>query len=376
MSKKHKFYYSFFRPLVIVFLYIKFGYRFKKIKVPESPYIVLSNHNTDFDPLFVGVSFPKQMYFVASEHIARWPLAYKFLKHAFAPIIRYKGTTASSTVIEMLRTVKKGANVCMFAEGARSWDGVTMPINPATGKVVKKAKCGLITYKITGGYFTSPNWSQGNPRRGPISGAPVNIYTKEQIDAMSVDEINEIIAKDLYEDAYERQISAPKKYKGKNIAYKMENMLFKCPDCGAMDSMKSQGDMVSCSKCGFSFKYTEYCMLEGGPFTTVKDLFAWQNEEVKKDAQKNISYTSQSAKLVTIANHVETVVCEGSLEMNSKEIRCADIVIEIEKIQDLAMHGRRAIVFSTKDAYYELLPLEESNVLKYHLLYNEYKNQQ
>lgn len=42
--------------------------------LPEN-YIVLSNHVTDYDPLLVGVSFPGQMYFVASEHITRWDIA-------------------------------------------------------------------------------------------------------------------------------------------------------------------------------------------------------------------------------------------------------------------------------------------------------------
>lgn len=336
--------------------------------------MVLSNHNTDWDPLFVGVSSKKQMYFVASEHIARWKVAYKFLKFAFDPIIRYKGTTATASVIDMLRAVRNGANVCMFAEGARSWDGVTQQISPATGKVVKKAKCTLITYKIQGGYFVSPNWSQEGLRKGPIYGAPVNVYTKEQIESMSVDEINEAIQKDLYEDAYAKQIENPKKYKGKQIAYKMENLLFKCPKCGAMDTIRSQKDTVTCEKCGMSFKYTEYCMLEGIDFKTVKELAAWQREQVAKDAANNVSYTSAGGKLIEIDKHVETVCSEGPIYMNHSTIACGDVTVPLASVIDLTMHGRRAIVFSTKEKYYELLPSQESNVLKYHLLYNEYKN--
>ena len=145
------------------------------------------------------------MYFVASEHIARWKLAYRFIKYGFDPIIRYKGTTATTTVMEMLRAVRAGENVCMFPEGARSWDGVTAPIVGSTGKVIKSARCGLITYRIQGGYFVSPNWSEGGTRRGKIRGKVAHVYTREQIKAMSVEEINAAIAEDLYEDAYDRQ---------------------------------------------------------------------------------------------------------------------------------------------------------------------------
>lgn len=35
--------------------------------------------------------------------------------------------------------IKKGENVCMFAEGVRTWDGVTCPIAETTGQMVKRA---------------------------------------------------------------------------------------------------------------------------------------------------------------------------------------------------------------------------------------------
>ena len=122
MRKRHKILWFFIRIFVICFTFIKFGYRFKVPKNLPENYIVLSNHTTDFDPLFVATSFKKDMRYVASEHIARWKHAYKFIKFAFDPILINKGTTAASTVKEMLRTVRNGTNLCMFAEGSRTWN--------------------------------------------------------------------------------------------------------------------------------------------------------------------------------------------------------------------------------------------------------------
>ena len=201
MKIKYKFFYTVLRPLVNLFLKIKFGYRCEKAKDLPDKYIVLSNHTTDFDVLFVAMSFKKQMFFVGSEHISRWKNAYKFLRFAFKPILRPKGTVAASTVKEILKTVRKGSNVCIFAEGVRSWDGVSSPIAESTGKLIKSAKCALVTYRITGGYFVSPMWSEIGTRKGEVFGPPVNVYTKEQLAEMSVDEINEIIKNDLHEDA-------------------------------------------------------------------------------------------------------------------------------------------------------------------------------
>ena len=372
MNKRHQIYYRLLHPLVVLFLWIRFGYRFKRAKNLPETYIVLSNHTTDYDPILVGASFNRQMYFVASEHIARWPLAYKFLKHCFAPIIRYKGTTATATVMEMLRAVKAGRNVCMFAEGNRSWDGDTAEISPATGKVVKSARCGLVTYRIEGGYFVSPRWGKGL-RRGRLYGAPVNVYTKEQIAAMSVDEINEVINRDLHEDAYARQLESPAKYKGKYPAEQMESLLFICPGCHGIDTMHSQGDTMTCSNCSASFRYNEYGMLEGAPVKTIKEFAAWQRELVQEAAKAGESYSAPMGRLVTVSQSVESLVAEGPVTLNGENLSCADYQIAVADILDMEMHGRRALVFSTKEAYYELKPSEEVSTVKFKLLYEAYK---
>lgn len=329
---------------------------------------------TDYDPVFVAASFDKQMYFVASEHTTRWGVASKFLKNCFEPIVRYKGTTAASTVIDMLKKVREGKCVCMFAEGARSWDGVTAYIQPATGKVVKTAKCALVTYRMEGGYFVSPNWSEGSgTRKGHIQGKVVNVYTREQLAQMSVKEINEAIANDLHEDAYERQLSNPVKHQGKNIAERMENVLFICPKCGAVDSMHSAGDTVRCDKCDLSFRYNEYAMLEGAPFETVKELFAWEKQEVIKASESGAVYTSSSGELHTVSKGEEVLIAEGAVSFSGEMLVCGEVEIPFTSILDLAMHGWHSLVFSTTEAYYDLTIGKESNALKFHLLYEAYQ---
>ena len=84
MNRRHTLFYTTLRPLVALFLKLKFGYRYETVKDVPGNYIVLSNHATDYDPLFVGVAFPKQMYFVASEHIARWKRFFKLLNYFLA----------------------------------------------------------------------------------------------------------------------------------------------------------------------------------------------------------------------------------------------------------------------------------------------------
>ena len=356
-------------------MFFKFGFRYQREKGLPETFIVLSNHVTDFDPLFVALSFHEKMYFVCSEHVARWKLLYKFLSYCFAPIVRYKGTTAASTVMEVLRTVRKGYNVCMFAEGARCWNGVTAPILPSTGKMAKSARCALVTFKIQGGYFVSPRWSEGGTRRGPISGGVVNVYTREQLAEMSVTEINAAITRDLHEDAYERQLAAPARYKGKQVAVRMENMLFYCPCCRGMNTITSRRDVVSFRACGMTFRYTEYGLLEGEGLEhkTVKDLFSWQMRQVEQDVKDQVVYTAPDGILKSIDNHVETMVSQGTVSMDGDRLACGEVQIPLADITDMDMHGKNALVFSVKSTYYELIPDRSAGALKFHMMYQCYK---
>lgn len=371
MNKKHVFFWNLARPLVILFAKIRFGFQFKKAENLPEKYIVLSNHVTDYDMVFLICSFPRQMYFVASEHIARWKTLYAFLKYAAEPIMRYKGTVAASTVVEALRKIKAGASVCIFAEGIRTWDGVTCPILPSTGKMIKSAKCGLVTYKISGGYFVSPGWSDSGLRKGPISGAPVNIYTKEQIQAMSVDEINEIIRRDLYENAYEKQLNNPQKYTGTNLAKGLDNLFYICPVCRKAEALSSEGNTLKCNSCQSTFTYNEFGFLENAPFKTVRDYALWQQEQVVRLVENNILLTANQAVLKKIVKHEETILAEGTVTIDTSSISCKDISFSMDKISDMDITGRHGLVFSIGKDYYELKT--KGNAVKFLHYYRAYK---
>lgn len=356
------------RPLVGVFLRIKFGYTWTRAEGLPDNYIVLSNHTTNFDPLMVYMSFDRPMYFVASEHISRWGFAYKLLKIFFDPILRYKGSVASRTVKEILQKVRQGENVCFFAAGNRTWDGTPCPILPSTGKLVQKSKCGLVTYRLEGGYFAEPRWREGgSTRKGRVHGGPVNVYTAQQLAAMTPDEINEIIRRDLHEDAYDRQLADPVPYKSRKQAEGIENLVYLCPFCGDMDSLCSYDDTVECVHCGQHFRYDEYGMLEGLPFTTLRELSLWQQEETRKAAAEGKGCSSDGGTLVMVAEGKVTPVSMGRVLLTPEALCCGSVHIPLSTISELDIHGKHKIVFTAGRNYYELTP--GGSALKFVLFY-------
>lgn len=373
---RHNFLYRLLRPLVAIFLKCKFRYKYEKAKNLPKNYIVLSNHTTDFDPVFVATSFNRPMYFVASEHITRWKTAYKLLDFAFNPIIRYKGTVAASTVMETLRRVKYGENVCLFAEGVRSWNGETGPILPSTAKMIKSAKCGLVTYKLTGGYFVSPNWSTSKVRRGKVRGNIVNIYTAEQLSQMTEEEIYNIITTDLYENAYERQLSELNKYKGKKLAEGIENIIYICPKCGEHDTLVSLNDTVTCSKCGHSFRYNKYGILEGTTHKTVYNLYNHEMTILKKDVAAKKAYTAPTATISKIErNHIKESLGEGKLTIDPDTLKCGKNEFITKNIQDMAIYGKHGLVFTYDNEYYEIIPDKKYSALQFLVYYKAVKSQ-
>ncbi|MDR0929249.1 MAG: 1-acyl-sn-glycerol-3-phosphate acyltransferase, partial [Oscillospiraceae bacterium] len=202
-QRRLAFFFGAFRP-VVRGIAAYFGYAHDKPLRLNRPTLILSNHNTDLDPAFLMLAFKNPLHFVASEHVFRWGLVSRLIRFFFQPIARQKGGSDAHAAMEIARTLRRGAHVCLFAEGNRSVDGITAPISPATGMLAKASGADLITFRLTGGYFTQPRWAAGF-RRGRMRGEVVGHYPAETLREMTKEAINDIIRRDLREDAYARQ---------------------------------------------------------------------------------------------------------------------------------------------------------------------------
>ena len=136
--RRHVFVWKALRPLAKLICWIKFGFTCEKTNV-KGPYLLVSNHVTNWDPILVACSFPEQTYFVTSEHLLRAGLGGKLVGWLQSPIPRQKSGSAASTVLTMMRYLRRGMNVCVFPEGNRTWDGVTAEFLPSIGKLARSS---------------------------------------------------------------------------------------------------------------------------------------------------------------------------------------------------------------------------------------------
>lgn len=359
--KRHLLIWRFMRQPVKLFLKIKFHFSYEKAPHIDGPFLLVSNHTTDLDPLMVGCSFRKHMYFVASEHLYRRGFLSALLKWGFAPIARIKGSMDTVSAMKILRSLRRNENIGLFAEGDRSWDGLTGKIHPTTVRLLRASKAALVTYRISGGYLTTPRWSD-SMRRGKMYGRCIGVYPPEQLQAMTDDEIENIINIDICEDAYEEQRGEAVAYEGERLAEKLETAIYACPKCFKLCTLKSKNDMFSC-ECGLSVKYNVYGFFEGPnrPFDTVTEWDRWQEDFLRKAAAQTENFgdrpifRDEGQTLWEIADdHSEKLVAEGTMALYKDRFVLGDFEVPLEKLYHMSLYGREMIVFSAEGRNFEI----------------------
>lgn len=333
--------------------------------------MVLCNHNTDWDPILLSQAFPNYMSYVASEHIFRWGFKSKVIKFCVDPIARLKGTTAVTTVREILNKIKSGTSVCIFAEGNRSFNGITNEILPSTGKLAKLSGVTLVTYKFIGGYLTSPRWSK-SLRRGKMEGKIVKVYSPEELKNMKPDEINSAIKRDLFVDAYADQEREKIAYKGENLAEHLETTLCICPKCGKMGTMKSSGDDFFCTFCSFKVSYSEYGYFEGEdvPYKTVLSWDNFQNEKLLD----YLPFTDENISAKEIfSNHTEKVLPTKNLYLDKDKIKFGNLEFSLDKVSGISLRQTQVVNITCDDRFFELDSANPVCTRKYMLAINKLK---
>ena len=341
-----------------------YGFHPEKANVGKGPFLITANHNGELDPAFLALSFSEHMYFVSSEHVFRKGFVSWLLVYFFAPIARVKGMTDAIAALNIIRHVKKGTNVCLFAEGNRSYNGVTGPIFPATGKLAKATGASLVTYRLEGGYLTTPRWSK-TTRKGFMRGYVVNVYSPEQLKQMTPEEVNDHIREDIMEDAYERQLSKPYLYKGKNPAKGLEDAIYFCPVCGKTGTLHGEKDVFQCT-CGMRVRYAPTGFFEKvaetdpePPFRTVRDWDYWQDKRILEYAASlqddEIAYSDEGVILIAVgAKHKDRVAEIAKLSISKNAMSVGSHVFPLDRVSSMGLVGVYKMVFSMDGASYEL----------------------
>jgi len=128
--------------------------------------LILSTHQSNFDPILVGVAFSDRLNYVARRSL--------FSNPAFAAFIRLldaieldRDRSGLAGLKETLKRLKANQKVLVFPEGTRSPDGKINQIKPGFLAVARRSQVPLVPLAITGAFETLPRGSIW-PRRYPL----------------------------------------------------------------------------------------------------------------------------------------------------------------------------------------------------------------
>ena len=109
--------------------------------------IIAANHESYFDPPFIGSSLPRPINYLARENIfSHWLSGFFFRGLNAVPVDR-EGGGAKGLKIILERLLKKNG-IIIFPEGTRSFDGEMLPAQAGIGLTVIKSQAPVVPVRI------------------------------------------------------------------------------------------------------------------------------------------------------------------------------------------------------------------------------------
>jgi 1-acyl-sn-glycerol-3-phosphate acyltransferase len=121
----------------------------------EGGALVLSNHQSLFDPVLVGLTLDRRLNYMARETLFAFAPFRWLIKSLDAIPIDREGLGLAG-LKETLRRVKRGEWVLIFPEGTRSPNGEVARLKPGFAALAKRAKVALVPVGIEGAYQAWP----------------------------------------------------------------------------------------------------------------------------------------------------------------------------------------------------------------------------
>jgi 1-acyl-sn-glycerol-3-phosphate acyltransferase len=211
--------------------------------------LLVANHVTLFDPIWVYDVLRRPVYFVATEELFRSRLVGALVRF-FKAFPKRKAAQDMKTVRAMITILKKGGLVGVYPEGVRTWDGTNSPLIPTIARLIRRLRVPVYTCRLDGGYLTLPRWT-GKWRRLPVRLVFNRLYGVEEIPD-SEEKILEDIAREIRNREYELDIPELRK-KLKGLAVGVQRVLYRCPSCHTVESLEPvrpvTTNQVECRSC-------------------------------------------------------------------------------------------------------------------------------
>ena len=375
IKKANNFNFWFLKLFIRPALYLIYRFRFdmKSSRGIKRPCLILANHQTGFDQLGLSMGFGFGINYVATDTIFRHGLLSKIMVLLVRPIPFSKGSSDLTALKHMINVIKSGGSVAMFPSGNRCCYGVESDILPGIGRLAKKFDVPLVLVQFQGGYNTLPRW-KAKKNLGKVIATVVRIVSREELSALGAEEVDSIIQRELKFNEFEFNRTAQITFRGKHKAEYLESMLFYCPQCGVMNSLRSRGNEFFCTECEARVRINGTGFFERihNAGAIPETILEWS--ELQLEHIKNLDYTpygetpffTDGEIQFSVAERAkgETLLGRGQISLFNDRVVVCDREFPLTEVT-MALVGVRNLSIYARDNVYAIKGPWGMNLMKY-----------
>lgn len=257
----------------------------------EEPFFLISNHFNTWDSFIIMKHNKKPTRFVATE-IAYLDLIKKLSMGYLARTIRKRvGKRDFQATKEIFKYIKMGYAIGLFPEGDNTFYGETLDIYQNTGRLIKKANINVILIKQQGGYISQPRWADYFSKKGIVHTTTKTLFKKEELKDLTIEQINQTIEQELYNNDYEFQKEHMYDLMRKKRAEGIERLIYLCNKCDSVLTVSGHNHDITCSNCGTIGTINNYELIEGNTVDNLVDYNHYQYQNIDKVINSTFSFT-------------------------------------------------------------------------------------
>lgn len=315
---------------VICRVYFRMKVVRNELKGSSGRRVIIANHEAAMDFLASYAVVPSNTHAITSRSIMHsMPLCP--LMQACGIIEKNQFQTSVMDLKRMRAVLDNNGILMFYPAGLMTESGMSTPIPTATGKSLKWFDADVYMAKVSGTYLSQPKWSK-KLRRGKVSLDLYRLATREELAAMSTEEINALVEQHMAFDAYRYNDAQRIPYENGDHIEGLENVLYQCPACGKEYTMTAAAkNTLTCSACGYTVQSDVYGMLtaKAGQETIFRypsDWHAHIENNVLQDIQHHPNYRLETSATILQINekrHRFEPVGEGTVTLDANRF-CID----------------------------------------------------
>lgn len=294
----------------------------------KGPCFLIYNHQSRMDYIYIAqATYPRPLNFVVGyNEFFRSHLQFIFKLIHNIPKKNFNSDVAS--IRAMNQIIKQNGVVCIAPEGMSSITGHSQPIALGTGKLLKHYHIPVYMVKLKGAFLSNTKVCL-DERYGKVDVTLHRLFDEEQLRNLSVEDIENKINEELWQDDYEWNKKERIKFdmKGNSCSH-LHDLCYHCFRCNKDFTMFGEKNKIVCKECGNGATLNEYYDLIPFDDTCIipESISKWVDEErrlVYHEIQNESFEFKEEVKLGKIPenhylkNQATSEICgEGILTIN------------------------------------------------------------